>query len=392
MNRNSRTLRQAGMSAVVLATLGLSACTSSDGGSASGVTLEPAAESQNLAGVCPENVVVQLQWQPQSDMGGLFRMLGPGYAVDADDKSVTGPLVADGKDTGVDLTLRAGGPAIGFQSVTSQMYVDDSIALGVVHGDQVIAAAASQPVVAVTPLLKYSPAILMWDTETHPDWRTVADIGKSDASVVVSKEQMFPQWLVARGLLKESQLDTSYDGAPSRFVGDPAIAQQGFANSEPYTYEYETPAWDKPVAYDLLKDSGFDIYASNVSVRADKVESLTPCLQKLVPIIQQSTADYVTAPESTNEAIVDVVSQDSSFSPYTEGEAEFSAQLLKDEGLIANEADGSVGTYDMARVQGTVDELKPILVAGGAAIPDSLTAEQIYTNRFTDPAIGISSP
>ncbi len=221
MNRNSRTLRQAGMSAVVLATLGLSACTSSDGGSASGVTLEPAAESQNLAGVCPENVVVQLQWQPQSDMGGLFRMLGPGYAVDADDKSVTGPLVADGKDTGVDLTLRAGGPAIGFQSVTSQMYVDDSIALGVVHGDQVIAAAASQPVVAVTPLLKYSPAILMWDAETHPDWRTVADIGRSDASVVVSKEQLFPQWLVARGLLKESQLDTSYDGARPGSSGIP---------------------------------------------------------------------------------------------------------------------------------------------------------------------------
>ncbi len=122
------------------------------------------------------------------------------------------------------------------------------------------------------------------------------------------------------------------------------------------------------------------------------MESLTPCLQKLVPIIQQSTADYVTAPESTNDAIVDVVSQDSSFSPYTEGEAEFSATLLKDEGLIANEADGSVGTYDMARVQGTVDELKPILVAGGAAIPDPPTAEQIYTNRFTDPAIGISSP
>ncbi|MDT2007795.1 nitrate ABC transporter substrate-binding protein [Rhodococcus opacus] len=389
MNRNSRHLRQAGVSVVVLATLGLSACSSPDGDGAAAIALEPAAESQNLAAVCPENVVIQLQWQPQSDMGGLFGMLGPGYTVDTDDKSVTGPLVAGGKDTGVDLTLRAGGPAIGFQSVTSQMYVDDSIDLGVVHGDQVIAAAASQPVVAVTPLLKYSPAIVMWDPQTHPDWHTVADIGKSDASVVVSKEQLFPQWLVARGLLKESQLDTSYDGAPSRFVGDPAIAQQGFANSEPYTYEHETPAWDKPVAYDLLKDSGFDIYASNISVRSDKVESLAPCLQKLVPVIQRSTADYVTAPEATNETIVDVVSQDTSFSPYAEGEAEFSARLLKDKGLIANEADGSVGTYDMARVQGTVDELKPILVSGGAAIPDSLTAEQIYTNRFTDPAIGI---
>ena len=74
----------------------------------------------------------------------------------------------------------------------------------------------------------------MWDPASHPDVKTIADIGRSDASVVVSKDQIFPQWLVAKGLLKKSQLDTSYDGAPARFVGDPSITQQGFANSEPY--------------------------------------------------------------------------------------------------------------------------------------------------------------
>ncbi|MGG7102909.1 nitrate ABC transporter substrate-binding protein [Rhodococcus sp. 24CO] len=384
------TVGTAGIALALLAAFGLSACSSSDADTAvASEALEPAAEAQTLTGACPENVVVQLQWQPQSDMGALFEMLGPGYTVDTDDKSVSGTLVAGGKDTGVDLTLRAGGPAIGFQSVSSQMYVDDSITLGLIHGDQVIAASASQPVMAVTPLLKYSPAIVMWDPASHPDWKSVADIGKTDASVVVSKEQLFPQWLVAKGLLKASQLDTSYDGAPSRFVGDPTIAQQGFANSEPYTYENETPAWDKPVSFDLLKDSGFDIYASNVSVRADKVESLSSCLTKLVPIIQQASADYITDPAAANSAIVDIVSQDISFSPYTEGEAAFSAQMLKDEGLIANEADGSVGTYDMARVTRNVADLTPVLVAGGAAIPDSLTAEQIYTNKFTDPSIGI---
>ncbi|UUK33941.1 hypothetical protein MPY17_40305 [Rhodococcus opacus] len=35
---------------------------------------------------------------------------------------------------------------------------------------------------------------------------------------------------------------------------------------------------------------------------------------------------------------------------------------------------------------------RPDAVRMPAAIADSLTAEQIYTNRFTDPAIGISSP
>lgn len=376
--------------AVALAiALTASACSADEAKPAAAASLEPVAAEDSLSGACPSTVTVQLQWQPQSDMGALFEMLGPGYSVDSDEKSVTGPLVAEGKDTGVDITLRAGGPAIGFQSVTSQMYVDDSIDLGLVHGDQVIAAAADQPVVGVTPLLKYSPAILMWDPQSHPDWTSIEDIGKSDATVVVSKEQIFPQWLVDKGMLKASQLDTGYDGAPARFVGDPEIAQQGFANSEPYTYESDTPAWAKPVSYQLVKDTGFDIYASNVSVRADKMEALSPCLDKLVPIVQQATADYITSPDATNSVIVDIVSQDTSFTPYTEGEAAFSSTLLRDQGLIADEADGSVGTYDPVRTQSNLAELGPVLTAGGAQLPADLTAEQLFTNRFTDPSIGI---
>lgn len=389
MDKKNRTV---GAAVVLAAALIASACSSDQTDLAAAEALEPVAAEDSLSGVCPSTVTIQLQWQPQSDMGALFQMLGPGYTVDSDEKSVTGPLVAQGKATGVDLTLRAGGPAIGFQSVTSQMYVDDSIDLGVVHGDQVIAAAADQPVVGVTPLLKYSPAILMWDPESHPDWTSIEDIGKSDATVVVSKEQIFPQWLVDKGLLKASQLDTGYDGAPARFVGDPEIAQQGFANSEPYTYESDTPAWSKPVSYQLVKDTGFDIYASNVSVRADKVESLAPCLDKLVPIVQQATADYISSPADTDSVIVDVdvVSQDTSFSPYTEGEAAFSSALLKEQGLIANEADGSVGTYDSARTQSNLAELGPVLTGGGARIPADVTAEELFTNRFTDPSIGIA--
>jgi hypothetical protein len=386
----SRTIRmRAGLSALALASLTLTACGGGDTAAAEDVALEPAAQEQTLTGACPENVTVQLQWQPQSDMGALFEMLGPGYTVDTENRSVTGPLVAGGKDTGVDLTLRAGGPAIGFQSVSSQLYVDDAIHLGIVHGDQLIAAAGSQPVTGVTPLLKYSPAILMWDPASHPDWTSIGDIGKTDATVVVSKEQIFPQWLVAKNLLKASQLDTTYDGAPSRFVGDPTIAQQGFANSEPYSYEEDTPAWNKPIEYQLVKDVGFDIYASNVVVRADKVDAMSSCLDKLVPIIQQASADYITAPDAANATIVDVIAQDVAYTPYSAGEAAAGAELLAADGLIANEADGSVGTYDTARTQHNLDELVPVLNAGGANLPAGLTAEQLFTNRFTDAAIGI---
>ncbi|MEE4022086.1 nitrate ABC transporter substrate-binding protein [Gordonia sp. PKS22-38] len=379
----ARSTRALAAATAALCAAALAGCGSdSDSETAAASSLPPAPAESALADVCPSDLVVQLQWQPQSDMAGVIGLLGPGYSVDGDAKSVTGPLAFDGMDTGIDITLRAGGPAIGFQSVPSAMYADDSIDLGLVHGDQLIAAAKDQRVVGVTPLLQYNPSILMWDPETHPDQQTIADIGQTDETVVVSKDQIFPQWLVAKGLLKESQLDRSYDGAPARFVGDPSIAQQGFANSEPYTYENETPSWNKPIAYEMVKDAGYDVYASNVSVRADRLEEMTPCLQKLVPMIQQTGKEYVAAPDAINTTIVDWVSQDTSFSPYTEGEAQYSAQMLKDEGVIGTGADGVWGSYDPAKTQSIVADLVPILNDGGADLPTQLPADQLFTTQF----------
>ncbi|MDF6100264.1 nitrate ABC transporter substrate-binding protein [Gordonia hongkongensis] len=365
----------------------LAGCSSSGSDDTASSSLPSAPAESTLAGTCPDNVVVQLQWQPQSDMAGVIGLLGPGYTVDTDNKSVSGPLVFDGMDTGVDITLRAGGPAMGFQSVPSAMYSDDSIHLGLVHGDQMISAAKDQRVVGVTPLLQYNPSIIMWDPATHPDVKTIADIGRSDASVVVSKDQIFPQWLVAKGLLQQGQLDTSYDGAPARFVGDPSITQQGFANSEPYTYENETPSWNKPVAYAMVKDAGYDVYASNVSVRAGDVEEMSPCLEKLVPMIQQTGKDYVASPDAVNATIVDWVSQDVSFTPYSAGEAAYSAGLLKDRAVIAPGADGVYGSYDMVKAQNVINDLVPILNGGGADLPAALPADQLFTTQFIDEQI-----
>lgn len=378
------------LAAGAVGALALTACGADEAADeAPAAALEAAPEAQSLAGACPAKVVVQLQWQPQSDMGAMFQLLGPGAKIDANTKSVSGPLVAQGKDTGVDLELRAGGPAIGFQTVPSQMYVDDEITLGLVHGDQLVAASGDQRVVGVTPLLSHSPAILLWDPATFPDWKTIGDIGKTDAAVVVSKGQYYPQWLVSQGLLKKSQIDESYDGSPARFASRPDIALQGFANSEPYTFEKQTPAWNKPVAYQLLKDAGYDIYASNLSARADKVDELAPCLEKLVPIVQQASADYISSPDATNKVITDMVAEVVSFFPYTEGEASYSAQLLKEKGLLANEADGSVGTYDGARVTAQVEMLAPVLKAAGVDVPSDLKPEDFFTDRFTDHEIGI---
>ena len=90
-------------------------------------------DAASLAACAPTTVVVQTDWNPEAEHGGLYQLLGPNPSVDTDKKVVTGELMASGGvDTGVKIEIRVGGPAIGFQQVTAQMYTDDSILLGYV--------------------------------------------------------------------------------------------------------------------------------------------------------------------------------------------------------------------------------------------------------------------
>ncbi|WP_330184761.1 nitrate ABC transporter substrate-binding protein [Nocardia sp. NBC_01503] len=384
MHNSLRGLSLAALATVVVATG--SACSSSETDSAA-VQLPAAPVEQQLAGSCPATVVVQLQWEPETDSGPIFGLLGPGYHVDSDNNEVTGPLVVDGKDTGVKLEIRAGGPAIGFQTVPSQMYVDSSITLGLTHSEHAIAAADKQPIVAVTTLLKGSPQMLMWDPKTHPDWHGIADIGKAGAPVVVSQGQLYPDWLVARGLLNAEQIDNSYDNGPSRFVADPSFAQQGFVNSEPYVYEHEVKAWNKPVGYQLLRDVGYEGYARTVNVRKDKLNELRPCLRKLVPMIQRSTAQFRADPSHVDDVVVDVVAKSANFTPYSAGQAAFGSKTLIDSGLVGADTDGVIGSFDEARVQRVIDEFAPILRKGGANVPAGLSTHDLVDKEFLDTTV-----
>ncbi|MGJ0185039.1 nitrate ABC transporter substrate-binding protein [Corynebacterium glyciniphilum] len=378
-HRTTRTLAAALGTAAL--TTGLVAC-SDDSGSGANVDLEPTAEEYRLDDVCPENIDIQLQWQPQSDQAGVIGLMGADYAVDNESKSASGSLVFDGGDTGVDLTLRAGGASIGFQSVPDQMYTDESIDLGLVHQDQMVVAADSQRVVGLTPLLKTNPSIVMWDPETHPDWEGIEDIGGTDTPVVVSQDQVFPRWLVAEGLLDQDQLDTSYDGAPARFVADPTIAQQGFANSEPYRYENEVESWMKPVDYQLVRDVGYDTYGANLTVRPERIEEMSDCLEKLVPMVQQTGKNYVEDPQTTNDLIIDWVGSDNAFNPYTAEEAAASAETLRDEDIIAPGDDGIWGSYDMDKAQFAIDMLIPVLNDSGSDLPEGIPADNLFDPRF----------
>jgi hypothetical protein len=374
---------------VLLAALTVPAC-SDQADTEPGPPRQVLAGDRNLQAVCPRKIVVQSNWYPTVDTATAWSLVGKGYRIDPGKKRITGPLVAHGVDTGVDIEVRAGGPAIGFQQVSAQMYADPSITLGYVITDEAIAFAAKQPTVSVIATLEIDPQVLIWDPATYPAFNTVGDIGQTDAKVLYYSSAVYMDYLVGSGILRASQVDGSYDGSPATFVADGGkTIVQGYATNEPWTYEHEVKAWGKPVASALIYDTGYPNYANTLAIRAGDKERLTPCLTRLVPILQQAQVDFLTAPGPTIDLIVEL-DREFDFN-YSRENAEFGARTLVGQGLAGNGRDRTLGNFDAERLLRLIEIVNPILKTRGKGPKPGLRPADIATDEFIDPAIGLST-
>ena len=364
---------------------------SAEEGASSGTTAKggtAAAGEGVLSGVCPEKLVIQTDWNPESEHGGIYEMVGDGYKVDADKKIVTGPLVSGGKDTGVDIEIRTGGPAIGFQPVVSQMYQDKNITFGYVYTDEAIQASGEQPTLSVFAGLDINPQIIMWDPATYPNVKKIGDLKATGAKVRYFDGAAYMSFLVQSGLLDKTQLDGSYDGTPSVFVSQKGkVAQQGFASAEPYIYKNEVKEWGKDVAFQLVHDAGWQPYSGPLAIRTADLEKLAPCLKKFVPIAQQAQVDYIKNPAETNKLILDLVGKYNTGWVYSQGVADFSVEQQKKLGLVGNGTNQTLGDHDLKRVEDLITKAVPIYTATGAKVKANLKPADLVTNEFIDTSI-----
>ena len=51
------------------------------------------AVSASLKGICPDKIVIQTDWFPESEHGALYQLLGSDYKVDTGKKIVSGSLI-----------------------------------------------------------------------------------------------------------------------------------------------------------------------------------------------------------------------------------------------------------------------------------------------------------
>ena len=383
------------LAALVVSLLFLGACSSGGGGDTGQQTAGVgSSDPLDLRGACPSTIVVQTSWTPDIEtFGALYSLLGPNPQIDAGKKRVTAPLTAQGKDTGVKLELRAGGPAIGFEQSTAKLYSDRSIHFASPSGfDEIIRLSKTQPTIAALAFVDIDPQIIMWDPQKHPDWNIIADIGQTDTKVLYFGGDTYMEYLVGSGILKKSQVDGSYDGSPARFVAEQGeIAQSGYATAEPYIFEKDVKEWRKPVKFQLVYDTGYPNYGSTLTLRTRDRDKLAPCLKKLVPILQQAQVNLIAKPEQTIPLVVRVAQDYKTGVPYPTGLAEFAASQEKKLGLTGNgiPRDNTIGNFDMARVQKMIDIAGPIFAAQKKPIKDGLKPSDVVTNEFLNTNIGV---
>jgi hypothetical protein len=353
-----------------------------------------ASEDASLRGVCPATVVVQTSWFSQIEHFAAYQLLGRGYTVDPGRKRVTGPLVAHGVDTGVRIQIRAGGPAIGFQQVSAQMYADRSITLGMIPLDEAIQNSKNQPVTGVMAPYDVDPLVLMWDPAAHPTFDSIADIGQTDTKVLFfSGERTYMDYLTGTGQLRQSQVDGSYDGSPDRLAASRgAIVVQGFATSEPWKWEHEVKAWGKPLSYQLVADSGYPNYRNLLAIRAGDKSALAGCLRRLVPMLQQATVDFMAQPDPLIRTVLSIV--DSTRQAYTDSvdRSRHAVDVMRDDDLVTNGRTPMIGDFDTT-AGGRVDRLLridvPIFTGQHKELRPGLVPTDIATNEFLDPTIAL---
>jgi hypothetical protein len=364
----------------------ISSCSSN---SNSNNTAQPA-QSVDLSDVCPSTVVIQTDWWPQAEHGFVYQLLADDYEIDASNLSVSATLVASGESTGVRVQINAGGPAIGFDPVISRLYSKPEIMLAFMGTDIAISKSEELPTISVIAPFNVNPQIIMWDPATYPDVRSIADLKDADVKVLYYRNVAYMKYLVGAGILSESQVDDSYESFPEAFVtANGAIAQQGYGTNEPYFYENKLSKWLKPVRYQYLYETGWAPYAQSLATTPEKKITNDECLKLLIPIIQQAQVEYILDPTATNDKIVKTVQSFNAGTTYDLEQATASAEKQVTDGLVSNSPDGTLGSFDISRVQDFIALAAPIYEARGDKVKENLQSGDLVTNEYIDPNISL---
>ncbi|MEP1768812.1 MAG: hypothetical protein ABJJ53_19500 [Sulfitobacter sp.] len=353
-----------------------------------------AAYTTPLADVCPNPLVIQKDWLMQAEHGGLMQLIGAGGEMVSG--SYSGPLGS----TGITLELLEGGSGIGLgdgETSYSALFMGNSKAgkrphLGFHELDNSFIYSERFPTVGVFVPLDVSPQVLFWDKGTYPDgFKTIEDLKAFGASgkgkiYLSTIDRTFGKFFVDSGVPADTFVE-GYRGDGENFVvNNGTWLNQGFVTSEVYKFENGNN-WSKPIGAVGINDLGYPNYTGILAVAKDRLEELAPCLEKVVPLMQQASIDYIKDPAEVLDVVV-AFNEGGFGTGWWKTSPELAANGAKkmgELGIVGNGNNDTVGDFDMEIAAQMAVVVAPSLDERSDM---DVTPQDVVTNRFIDPSIG----
>jgi hypothetical protein len=99
--------------------------------------------------------------------------------------------------------------------------------------------------------------------------------------------------------------------------------------------------------------------------------------------------DFMAKPGPAIGLLLKLVDRYRSGFVYSRGNAEFAVKQMRQLGIVANGPDATLGNFNPARLQRLIDIVGPISATQRKPIKAGLAPEQVGTNQFIDPTIGL---
>ena len=221
-------------------------------------------------------LTLQLNWIPDAQHGGFFAARELGLF----------------RRNGLEVQIQPGGPDI----ATLPKLVMGQVDFAIANADQVLLARAQEAdIVAVFAALQQSPRCVMVHAASGiRDWEQLQDV-----TLALGEGKAFAEYLKHRLPLKNVRI-VSYAGDISKWLVDPAFAQQGYVFSEPLLAELQ--GGDPHVL--MVSELGFNPYTSVLVTHQKTLEERADQVQAVVAAVRQGWLEYLDAPTAINQVIL----------------------------------------------------------------------------------------
>ena len=226
-------------------------------------------------GGAQERIVFATDWLAEAEHGGFYQAVAEGTY----------------RKYGLDVTVRMGGPQVNGLQLLAAGQLDVAMADGL----QVLSAIEQEvPLTAIAATFQKNPTVII----AHPGVAKLPDLKGKPVAIGAASNTTFWPWLKQKyGFTDEQKRPYGFSVQP--FLADPALSQQGFATSEPFSIE---KAGIVPVVF-LLADLGYPPYSEVLAVKRDTLARRGDALQRFVLASAEGWKSYLANPAPGNALI-----------------------------------------------------------------------------------------